>query len=74
MMQVYCIAEARPTVLLSGATGGMGYQGLTRMIQHADLFRTMILVRDSRKNRELLKPFLGQPGLEIVWGDLNDYA
>lgn len=73
-MKEYCIAESRPTVLLTGATGGMGYQGLTRMIQHADLFRTMILVRDSRKNRELLKPFLGQPGLEIVWGDLNDYA
>lgn len=64
---------SKPTIFLTGATGGMGFQGLIRMIESSDIYNTLILARDSEKNRTLLKDYLNTPGLEIVWGDLNDY-
>ena len=30
-------------------------------------------IRDSEKNRNILKSYTETPGLEIVWGDLNNY-
>lgn len=61
------------TVFLTGAAGGMGMQSLQRMVKDYSLYDTIILVRDSEKNRLLLRSFEKRPGLEIVWGDLNDY-
>ncbi len=63
----------KPCVFLTGATGGMGFQGLIRMLPDSDVYETLILARDSKKNREILAPYLDAPGLTIVWGDLNDY-
>ena len=31
------------------------------------------LVRPSEKNKEAMKAYTGEPGLEIVWGDLTRY-
>ena len=61
------------TVFLTGACGGMGIQGLMRMVKDAEAYKTLILVRDSEKNREILKEYENLNNLEIVWGDLNDY-
>ena len=61
------------TVFLTGAAGGMGMQSLQRMVKDYSLYDTIILVRDSEKNRLLLRSFEKRPGLEIVWGDLNEY-
>ncbi len=63
----------KPTVFLTGAAGGMGWQSLIRMIKDYERYNTLILVRDSEKNRRLLSELDGHPGLEIVWGDLNEY-
>lgn len=63
----------KKTVFLTGACGGMGIQGLMRMVKDSDTYNTLILVRDSEKNRNILKDYMGINGLEIVWGDLNDY-
>lgn len=63
----------KPTVFLTGAAGGMGFQSLSRMVNDTHLYNTLILVRDSEKNRKLLAPMVNRPGLEIVWGDLGDY-
>lgn len=63
----------KPTVFLTGAAGGMGYQSLTRMVKDSEQYNTLILVRDSEKNRKLLAEMENRPGLEIVWGDLNEY-
>ena len=30
-------------------------------------------IRDSEKNRNILKSYTETPGLEIVWGDLKNY-
>ncbi|MCQ2481708.1 MAG: NAD(P)-dependent oxidoreductase [Clostridia bacterium] len=61
------------TVFLTGACGGMGIQGLMRMVEDADKYKTLILVRDSEKNRKILKEYENCKNLEIVWGDLNEY-
>ena len=61
-------------VFLTGATGGMGYASLKEMLKDSDKQDIVILVRDSEKNRKILAPHMDTPGLEIVWGDLNDYA
>lgn len=63
----------KKTVFLTGACGGMGIQGLMRMVKDTDTYNTLILVRDSEKNRNILKPYMNIEGLEIVWGDLADY-
>lgn len=63
----------KKTVFLTGACGGMGIQGLMRMVKDTVAYNTLILVRDSEKNRKILKDYMDIDGLEIVWGDLNDY-
>lgn len=40
------------TVFLTGACGGMGFQGLTRMLEDGDSYNTLVLVRDSEKTEK----------------------
>ena len=60
-------------VFLTGATGSMGLASLKEMLKDRDKQDVVILVRDSVKNRKILATFRGAAGLEIRWGDLNDY-
>jgi len=64
---------SKPIILLTGATGGMGIESLRQMMVDKDLYTTRILVRDSKKNRDILEEYKDLHNLEIVWGDLNDY-
>ncbi|MBO7689525.1 MAG: NAD(P)-dependent oxidoreductase, partial [Clostridia bacterium] len=64
---------SKKTVFLTGATGGMGRQCLERMVKDYETYDTVILARDSEKNRKLLKDYEGAKGLTIVWGDLGNY-
>lgn len=64
---------AKQRVFVTGATGGMGFASLKAMLEDADKQDIVILVRDSEKNRKILAPYMQTKGLEIVWGDLNDY-
>lgn len=64
------------TVFITGASGTMGMSSLRQIIQNRDTYsryRLILLVRDSDKNHEEMKPFLGEPNLDIAWGDLLDY-
>lgn len=45
----------KKTVFLTGACGGMGIQGLMRMVKDTDTYNTLILVRDSEKTEIFLK-------------------
>lgn len=64
---------SKQRVFLTGATGGMGFASLKEMLKDTDKQDIVILARDSEKNREILDPYRNTAGLEIVWGDLNDY-
>lgn len=60
-------------VFLTGATGGMGGFVLDELLKDTDRQDVVILARNSEKNRKKLAAYEGVKGLEIVWGDLNDY-
>ena len=76
---------ARERVLLTGASGSMGFAAFQALWQRRDRFDIVLLLRPSAKNVELFGPFLqGRrvegPGeqtyndgsLRIVWGDALD--
>lgn len=65
---------AKQRVFVTGATGGMGFASLKAMLEDSDKQDIVILARESEKNRKILAPYINTKGLEIVWGDLNDYA
>lgn len=58
-------------VFITGSTGVMGRETLRSVLRRGDC-RVRLLVRDSKKNRRLLKPYLGRDDVEVVWGDLLD--
>ncbi len=64
----------KKTVFLTGATGNMGWAGFQELHARADRFVVRILARPSKKNRKKLAPYLDDPSVEIVWGDLTDYS
>jgi nucleoside-diphosphate-sugar epimerase len=59
-------------VLLTGATGTMGFCGLKEILHDSDEVSLSVLARPSDKNRALLAPYQGQ--VDIQWGDFTDYA
>lgn len=63
----------KKTVLMTGATGNMGFESLKMMVEDLNNYNIRLIVRDSEKNHDLLKPYLHKEGLSIVWGDLDDY-
>ena len=63
----------KKTVFLTGATGNMGWAGFMELYQRRDRFNIRILARDSKKNRKKLKPYMNDPAVSIVLGDLMKY-
>lgn len=63
----------KKTVFLTGATGNMGWAGFQELYKRKERFDIRILARDSRKNRKLLAPYLSDPSVKMVWGDLMSY-
>ncbi len=61
----------KTTVFLTGATGTMGFAGMSEILAHSDLYDLRILARPSAKNKALLAPYDGR--VQIVWGDLTSY-
>ena len=65
---------AKTTVFLTGATGTMGFAGMTEILSRPDQYNLRILARPSKKNKELLSPISAlNPQLSIIWGDLTRY-
>ncbi len=64
----------KTTVFLTGATGTMGFAGMTEILRYPEKYDLRILARPSKKNKELLKPIAAaHPQLTIIWGDLTRY-
>ena len=51
----------------------MGGAALKELLGRRDRFDIVLLARPSKKNIKKLKYLQGEPGVEIVWGDLTDY-
>lgn len=63
----------KQNVLLTGATGGMGFIGLNELIKDIDMQDIIILVRDTKQDRQKLRGYENIKGLTIHWGDLTNY-
>jgi hypothetical protein len=63
---------ARKRVFLTGTTGSMGGSALKHLLKRGTC-DIVTLVRPSEKNKETMKAYDREPGLEIVWGDLTCY-
>ena len=64
----------KTTVFLTGATGTMGYAGMTEILSYPDNYELRILARPSKKNKELLVPLMAtHSSLHVIWGDLTNY-
>lgn len=61
------------TVFITGASGNMGWASFHEIYEARPDLNITVLLRDSEKNREKFKGFLGDPRVKIVWGDFNDY-
>lgn len=59
-------------VLLTGASGTVGYEVLKQLIHKNDTFNVCVFDLNNRKNRQLLSPFKKQ--VEIVYGNLLESA
>ena len=63
----------KKTVALTGASGTMGFQGFLELYKKKDQFNIVLLNRDSKKNREKFAPYMNDPSIRFVWGDLTKY-
>ncbi len=75
--------KRKQVVLVTGASGSMGYQTFLNIWSRRDRFDLVLLLRPSAKNRKLFRPFGREAGMEpfrdqrisrgnglkIVWGD-----
>lgn len=61
----------KKTIFLTGATGLMGWAGLTELLKETDRFNVVVLARHSKKNIKKLAPIADK--IKIVWGDLLRY-
>lgn len=58
-------------IFLTGATGVMGSHGLKELTAVPEKYDVTVLVRDSKKNRKFIAPYL-KKGIKVIWGDLLD--
>lgn len=63
---------SKKTVLLTGATGSMGSAALLELLERRERFDLVLFARDNRHSRRFLRPYLNEPGVRVVWGDLRD--
>ncbi len=52
----------------------MGWAGFQELYSRRDRFDIRLLARDSKKNRKLLSPYLNDPSVTVIWGDLMCYG
>jgi len=64
----------KKTVFLTGATGNMGSVTLAELLARSDRLSVRALVRPAEKDHPVVRRWQGNPGLEIIWGDLTNYA
>ncbi|ACL69608.1 NAD-dependent epimerase/dehydratase [Halothermothrix orenii H 168] len=59
-------------VFLTGSTGTMGQATLKALLK-ADSFEIIVLVRDTKKDRKIIKPYIKEKNLQVYYGDLTNY-
>jgi len=65
------MTQKKEVVLLTGASGSMGFETFRLLWEKRDRYDLVLLLRPSRKNRKLFRSYIRQAGagLKIIWGD-----
>lgn len=66
--------DSRTRVLLTGATGNWGRATLRELAHRADRITATAFSLPTEQDRAVLSGFADMENLEVVWGDLTDYA
>ncbi len=61
----------RTRILLTGASGTVGFETFKKLLAENNRYLIRIFVRGSKKNRKLFKPY--EDKIETIWGDIQDY-
>jgi len=61
----------KKTVFITGATGNMGWYGFQEILKKKDRFDIRLLARKSKKNVKKLAPYMDDPAVTVIWGDLT---
>lgn len=59
-------------VLLTGASGHMGSEAFKELLRRKDRYDVVVILRPSKKNKEIFAKWETEPGVRIVWGDLTE--
>ena len=60
-------------VLLTGASGSMGSEAFKELLRRKDKYDIVVILRPSKKNKEMFAKWEAEPGVRIVWGDLCEF-
>ena len=66
--------KGKTTVLLTGASGKMGLEGLKQLYKNKSKFNIVLLSLPGRIDKKILKPYIKDPDIKIIWGDLTNYS
>lgn len=61
-------------VLLTGATGKMGFASLMELIKYKNEIDIILFVRKIKQNIEKIKNIQKKYDVEVMWGDLKNYS
>lgn len=65
--------STKKTIFLTGASGNMGFEGFTQLLDRRDRFDIVALVLSTPSERKKMDPYADLPGVRIIWGDLTVY-
>lgn len=66
-------SRPKKIVFATGVTGTMGQETMKQLLSRNNRFQVRVLARPSEKNIALMQKYIC-PSLEIIWGDMADYA
>lgn len=65
----------KKTVFLTGATGTMGFAGFKELYERKHMYDIVLLIYEGEKKEKLekIEPYIDDPSVRIVYGDLVNY-
>jgi nucleoside-diphosphate-sugar epimerase len=64
----------KETILITGATGSMGREGLRQLYDHPCNYHIKILALPTKKDQQLLARYRKSDYITVHWGDLTNYT
>mgnify|MGYP003300411869 FL=1 len=63
----------KKTVFLTGGSGNMGFAGFKELYKRKDMYNIVLLNLDTQDARKKFAPYMFDPAVRCVWGDLTSY-